>query len=61
MSCGEQGRFAGPFISDPYALAQAELECEGLCSVNQLSCVANYASADCAIADNVPATFPVNI
>lgn len=61
MSCGTKGKFVGPYISDPYAHAQALLECDGLCSINMLSCVANYAAADCAICDDIPTTFPVNI
>ena len=61
MTCGTQGKFVGPYISDPYALAQAELECNGLCSINQESCVADYAASDCSISDNVPDNFPVNI
>lgn len=61
MSCGVTGRFAGPYLSDPYAYAQAKLACDGLCSINQKSCVSDYATADCAICDNVPANFPVNL
>lgn len=61
MSCGAEGRFVGPYISDPYALAQAKLECDGLCSVNGNSCVVDYAVVDCCTVDLIPDNFPVNI
>ena len=61
MSCQIAAKFAGPYISDPFALAQALLECDGLCSINGTSCVSDYAVADCSIADNIPDNFPVNI
>ena len=61
MSCDTLGRWVGPYISDPYARAQAELECAGQCAVNGNSCVSDYAVADCATCDLIPDNFPVNI
>lgn len=61
MSCRTDGKLVGPFISDPYAYAQAKLLCDGVCNVNAQSCVAGYAVADCSIADLVPENFPANI
>ena len=61
MSCSTLGRFKGPYISDPFALEQAELECIGLCSVNSSSCVVDYAAVDCCTVDLIPDNFPVNI
>lgn len=61
MSCGTEGKFQGPYISDPYLLAQAKLECDGLCSVNSNSCVVDHAAVDCCTVDLIPDNFPVNI
>lgn len=61
MTCGVTGKFVGPYISDPFLLAQAELECNGLCSINGESCVVDYAVVECSIVDNIPDNFPVNI
>lgn len=61
MSCGVTAKFRSPYISDPFAAAQAALLCVGLCNINATSCVADYALADCAVADNIPENFPVNI
>lgn len=61
MSCNTQGRFVGPYISCPFALAQALLECEGLCSINGNSAVSDHAVADCSTADLIPDNYPVNL
>lgn len=61
MSCRTQGEFVGPYISDPFAYAQALLECDGLCSINGNSCFPEHAVADCATADLVPDNYPVNL
>lgn len=61
MSCRTLGRFHGPYISDPFAAAQAALACVGLCTLNGTSCVADYAVAECAVCDNIPDNFPVNV
>jgi len=61
MSCGTQGRFVGLYITDPFLIAQGELECRGLCSINTSSCVTDFAAADCAVADDIPDGFPVNL
>lgn len=61
MSCGTLGKYVSPYISDPYALAQAQLECDGLCSVNGSSGVVGYAVVGCMTVGLIPANFPVNI